>query len=112
MKPYYNVESFHSGNGRHFTKIKLNLSKAMNKNKPSSRVSTRGASKKQANDFVIELGSNLAKLNEKLDSFSKIVFELLGNCAEAESHTKNIAHEISELRQKNNVDGPTHDGIE
>ena len=72
----------------------------MDKNKPSSRVSTRGALKKQANDFMIEFGSYLAKLTEIFNVFSKSVFELFENCAKTENHSTSINHEITELRQK------------
>ena len=78
----------------------MNLSKAMDKNKPRSRVSTRGALKKQAGDIMIEIDSDLAKLNENFNVFSKSVFELLEDCAKTESHTTSIAHEITGLRQK------------
>ena len=43
MKPVKNVESSHLGNGRSFVKSKLSLSKAIDKNKPIIRVSTRRA---------------------------------------------------------------------
>ena len=82
----------------------------MDKNKHSSRVSTRGALKRQAHDFMIEFGSGLAKLIENFSVFSKSVFELLGNCAKKENHTTSIAREITELRQKKNVDRRTPDG--
>ena len=42
MKPDRKVESSHLGNGRSITKIEMNLSKELDKNKPSPRVSTRG----------------------------------------------------------------------
>ena len=100
MKPDRSVESFHLGNGRSIAKIKVNLSKAKDKNKPRSRVSTRGALIKQADDLMIEFGSDLAKLNEISNVFSKSVFELLENCAKTENHTTSIAHEITDLRQK------------
>ena len=102
MKPDRTVESSHSGNGRSIAKIKMNLSKAIdkNKNKPSSRISTRGAQKKQADDLMLEFGSDLAKLNENFNILSKSVLELLENCAKTENHTTSIAHEITELRQK------------
>ena len=100
MKPDTNVESSHLGKGGLIAKIKMNLSKAMDKNKPSSRVSTRGALKKQANDFMIEFGSYLAKLTEIFNVFSKSVFELFEKCAKTENHTTSNAHEITELRQK------------
>ena len=100
MKPDRNVERSHIGNGRSIAKIKMNLSKAMDRNIPSSRVSTRGALKKQADDFMIEFGSDLANLNENVNVFSKSVFELIENCAKTENHTTSIAHEITELRQK------------
>ena len=46
MKPYKNVESSHLGNGRSIAKIKMNLSKDVDKNRASSRVSTRDSLKK------------------------------------------------------------------
>ena len=49
---------------------------------------------------MIEFGSDLAKLNESFNVFSKSVSELLGNCAKTENHTTSIYHEVSELRQK------------
>ena len=49
---------------------------------------------------MIELGSDLAKLNENFNVSSKSVFELLENSAKTENHTTSIAHEITELRQK------------
>ena len=100
MKPDRNVEKSHLGNGRSIVKIKTKWSKGMDKNKPSSCVSNRGALKKQADDLMIEFGSDLAKLNEISNVFSKSVFELLENCAKTENHTTSVAHEITELRQK------------
>ena len=38
--------------------------KTSEKNKSSSRVSTRSSTKKQADDFIIEFGSELATLKE------------------------------------------------
>ena len=78
----------------------MNLSKAMDINKPSSRVSTRGALKKQTDDLRFEYGSDLTKLNENFNLLSKSVFELHEDCAKTENHTTSIAHEITELRQK------------
>ena len=100
MKSDRNVESSHPGNGRSHAKIKLNLIKTKNKNKPSPRVSTRGALKKEADDFMNGLGGNLVKLNEILNVFSKSMFQMLKNCAKTESHTTSIAHKITELGQK------------
>ena len=100
MKPDTNVESSHLGNGRSIAKIKMNLSKTMDKNKPSSSSSTRGVLKKRADDLMIENGSDPAKLNENFNVFSKSMFELLENCAKTENHTTSIAHEITELSQK------------
>ena len=45
-KPDTKVQSSHLGNGRSIAKIKTYLSKAIDKNKPTSRVSTRGTQKK------------------------------------------------------------------
>ena len=56
-------------------KTKVILSNAIDKDEPSSRVSTRGALEKQAADFMIEFGSDLAKLDEIFNVFSKNVFE-------------------------------------
>ena len=64
----------------------MNLSNAMDKSKFNSRVSTRDALKKPADDLMIEFCSDLANLNENFNVFSKIVFELLENCAKTESH--------------------------
>ena len=100
MKPDRTVESSTLGNGRSFAKIKMNLSKARDENKPSSRVSTRGSLKEQADDLMFEFGSDLAKLKENFNVLSKSVFKLLENCAKTESHTTSIVQEISELRQK------------
>ena len=44
--------------------------------------------------------------------FQKSVFELLENYTETVNDTTSIAHEITELLQKTNVDGRTHDGIQ
>ena len=100
MKPDRTVESSHSGNGRLFAQIKMDLSKAIDKSKPSSRISTRGALKKQVDDLMYEFGSDLAKLNENFNVLSKSVLELLENCAKTENHTTSVAHEITKLRQK------------
>ena len=70
MKPDRTVESSHSGNGRLFAQIKMDLSKAIDKSKPSSRISTRGALKKQVDDLMYEFGSDLAKLNENFNLLS------------------------------------------
>ena len=77
VKPDKNVESFHQGNGLSFAKIKLNMSKALDKNKSSSSVSTRGALKKQADELMIAFGSDLAKLNKKLDVFLNVCLDCL-----------------------------------
>ena len=69
MKPDTNFESSHLWNGRSIAKIKMNLSKSMSKTKPSSCTSTIGALKKQADNLMIELGSDLAKLNENFNVF-------------------------------------------
>ena len=100
VKPDRNVETSHLGIGRSIAKVKMNLNKAMDKNKPSSRVSTGGALKKQVDDLVIDFGIVLAKLNENFNVFSGSVFELLETCAKTENLTTIIAHENSELRQK------------
>ena len=68
------VESSHSGNGRSLAKIKINLSKAIHKNKPSSRYSIRDALKLKADDLIFELGRDLAKLNDSFNVPSKCVF--------------------------------------
>ena len=47
VKPDKNDESSHLGNRRSIAKIKMNLSKAMDKNKPSPRVTPTGALKKK-----------------------------------------------------------------
>ena len=49
---------------------------------------------------MIEFGSDLAKLNEKLEVFSESVFELLEKCVKTECHTTTRAHEITEVHQK------------
>ena len=103
MKPDKNVTSSHPGNAQSLAKFKLNLSKAMDKNKFSSRIS---------DDFMVEFGSDLEKLNENLGVFSKSMFGLLENCAKTKSHITSIAYEITGLRQQNNVDGRTSDGNE
>lgn len=72
----------------------------MIKIKPSPRVSNRGALKKQADDFMIEFGRKLAKLNEQLKLFSEDMMDLLGNCAMFETNITSIAQEISDMRQK------------
>ena len=72
----------------------------MDKNKPSPRVSTRSALKKQADDFMTEFGGDLAMLNEKLKVFSRSMFEFLQNCVKTQSHTTSTAQEITELRKK------------
>ena len=72
----------------------------MDKNKQSPRVSTRGVLKKQVDDFMTDFGSELAKLNEKLNVFSKSIFELLKIGAITRKHTTSIAHEFTEMRQK------------
>ena len=48
----------------------MNLSKAIDKNKPSSRISTEGALKKQVDDLMFEFGSDLAKVNENFNVIS------------------------------------------
>ena len=63
----------------------------MDKNEPSSRVSIRGLLKKQADDLMIEVGNDLAKLNENFNVFTNSVFELLEHCAKTESHTTSIS---------------------
>ena len=77
MKPDKNVESSHLFNGRSIAKIKMNFSKAIDKNKLNPRVSTRDALKKHAFVFMIDFGGDLIKLNEKLNVFSKSMFELI-----------------------------------
>ena len=59
---------------------------------------------------MIGFGSDLAKLNENFNIISKSVFEFLENCTITENQTTSIAHEITELRQKNDLDRQTHDG--
>ena len=78
----------------------MNLSKAMDKNKPSSRVPPRGALKKQAYDLMFEFGSELAKFYESFKVLSNSVFEVIENCVKTVNHTTSIAQEITELRQK------------
>ena len=73
MKPNRTVESSHSGNRRSIARIKMNLSKAIDKNKPSSGISTRGTLKRQDDDLMFEFGSDLAKLNENFNVLSKSV---------------------------------------
>ena len=63
----------------------------MDKNKPTPRLSTRVALKKQSVDFVIEFCSDLSNLDEKLNVFSKGMFELFENCAKSENNTTGIA---------------------
>ena len=75
MKPDANVESSYLGNGR-------------------------TEKKKRADDFMLEFGRDVAKLNENFNAFSKSVFEVLENCAKTENHTNRIVHETTELRQK------------
>ena len=92
MKPNKNVEGSHVRNGWSIAKFKPNFSKALGENKPSPRVSTRGALKKDADDFMIDFGGDLAILNEKLNLFSKNMLQLLGNCAKTEKQTTGIDH--------------------
>ena len=53
-------------------------------------------SKKQVNDLMIELGSDVVKLNENFNVLSKVL-KLLENYAKTESHTTSIVHEITVL---------------
>ena len=50
-------------------KIKMNLSKAMDKNKPALVFLPEAYRKKQADYLVIKFGSDLANLNEKINVF-------------------------------------------
>ena len=77
MKPNRTVESSPSENGPSISKIKMNLSKVIDKNKPISRISTRGALKKQADDLTFEFGSDLAKLNENFNVLQKVCLNCL-----------------------------------
>ena len=100
VKPDRNVETSHLGNRRSKAKIKMNFSKAMDKNKPSFRGSIRGALKKQAEDFMIEIRSDLANLNENFNIFSKSVFELLENCVKLRTLALVSLPKFTELRKK------------
>ena len=94
VKTDVNVEIFHLRNRRQLSKTKWNLSKAMDQNKPSPRVSPGGALK-QGDDFVIEFDSDLTKFNENLNVFSKVMFDLLGTFAESQNHTTINVKEIT-----------------
>ena len=39
-------------------------------------------------------------MNENLNVFSKIMFDLLRNFAKSQNHTTNIVKEVTEIRQK------------
>ena len=49
---------------------------------------------------MIESGSDLAKSNENLNVFYKVMFQLLENCTKSENHTTSIAREFTAKRQK------------
>ena len=49
---------------------------------------------------MIEFCSDIAKLNEKLFVFSKVMFELFENCVVSESITTSIPRRNAEMSQK------------
>ena len=61
---------------------------------------------------MLDLGSDLAKLDEKLIVISQIMFELLENFAKTENNTTGIFNEISEMSKQSSVDGRMYAGNE
>ena len=74
--------------------------KTSEKNKSSPRVSTRSSTKKQADDFLIEFGSELATLKESFLTTTERMNELIENYKKIEDRIVNLAQVVAEMGER------------
>ena len=100
MRPGKKGEPTHIANVRSNAKLKLQLSKTLEKNKSSPCVSTRSSAKKQADDFIIEFGSELAALKESFTTSTERVNDLIENCNKTDDRIVKLAQVVAEMGQQ------------
>ena len=74
--------------------------KTSEKNKSSPRVSTRSSTKKQADDFIIELSSELAALKESFVTSDERVNDLIENFNRTDDCIVRLAQVVAEMGER------------
>ena len=88
-------------NVRPNAKTKLELNKTLEKkNKSSPSVSTRSSTRKRADDFIIEFGSELAALKESFMTSTERVNDLIENCNKTDDRIVKLVRVVAEMDQQ------------
>ena len=85
---------------RYYAKTKLQLKKTLEKNKSSPRVSTRSTVKKQADDFIIDFGSELDALKENFTASTERVDDLIENFNKTDDRKVKLAQVVDEMGKR------------
>ena len=97
MKTGKKGEHARIANVQYNAKTKLQLKKTLEKNKSSPRVSTRSTAKKQADDFIIEFGSELDALKESFTASTERVSDLIENFNKTDDRILKLVQVVDEM---------------